>query len=274
MTELELRAHKIEAVGAIENLMALHSYYHAADMNREELDNCWSQEREAEVIWSQNFGRWQGLRKKLYPMYAGDNKYTDAEWLKSKIIKAHPEMEEAIKDLDGRALAEMPVHVLASPVIEIAEDGMSAKGLWYTPGFALRHDYVKGTVDVAWMWEKYGADFVWENGEWKFLHIQIGMDIMANYGESWAEPKPMGGPGGPGGPGPAAPPPEEKKPEKKEVPVGKDGKKLKVAPSMGGGMACPPDGPGKYSIYSRTRVPSEYPKIPEPYTTLSETFSY
>ena len=25
MTELELRAHKIEAVGAIENLMALHS---------------------------------------------------------------------------------------------------------------------------------------------------------------------------------------------------------------------------------------------------------
>ena len=78
MTELELRAHKIEAVGAIENLMALHSYYHAADMNREELDNCWSQEREAEVIWSQNFGRWQGLRKKLYPMYAGDNKYTDA----------------------------------------------------------------------------------------------------------------------------------------------------------------------------------------------------
>ena len=134
MTELELRAHKIEAVGAIENLMALHSYYHAADMNREELDNCWSQEREAEVIWSQNFGRWQGLRKKLYPMYAGDNKYTDAEWLKSKIIKAHPEMEEAIKDLDGRALAEMPMHVLASPVIEIAEDGMSAKGLWYTPG--------------------------------------------------------------------------------------------------------------------------------------------
>lgn len=274
MTELELRAHKIEAVGAIENLMALHSYYHAADMNREELDNCWSQEREAEVIWSQNFGRWQGLRKKLYPMYAGDNKYTDAEWLKSKIIKAHPEMEEAIKDLDGRALAEMPVHVLASPVIEIAEDGMSAKGLWYTPGYALRRNYLQDTASACWMWEKYGADFVWENGEWKFLHIQIGMDIMANYGESWAEPKPMGGPGGPGGPGPAGPPPEEKKPEKKEVPVGKDGKKLKVAPSMGGGMACPPDGPGKYSIYSRTRVPSEYPKIPEPYTTLSETFSY
>lgn len=117
MTELELRAHRIEAVGAIENLMSLHAYYHAADQNREELLNCWSQTRGPEVIWSQNFGRWQGMHK-LMPMYAGDNKYTDAEWLKSKIVKAHPEMEDEIKDLDGRALAEMPVHTLASPVIE------------------------------------------------------------------------------------------------------------------------------------------------------------
>lgn len=44
--------------------------------------------------------------------------------------------------------------------------------------------------------------------------------------------------------------------------------------SMGGGMSQPPDGPGKYQVYSRTRVPSEYPRIPEPYTTLEETFSY
>lgn len=43
---------------------------------------------------------------------------------------------------------------------------------------------------------------------------------------------------------------------------------------MGGGISQPPDGPGKYSVYSRTRIPTEYPKLPEPYTTLSETFSY
>ncbi len=33
------------------------------------------------------------------------------------------------------------------------------------------------------------------------------MDIMADYGQSWAEPKPMGGPGGP----PPAPKPEPEK---------------------------------------------------------------
>ena len=61
---------------------------------------------------------------------------------------------------------------------------------------------------------------------------------------------------------------------KKEPEKGKDGKELKKAPSMGGSISQPPDGPGKYSIYSRTRVPTEYPKLPEPYSTLSETFSY
>lgn len=258
MTELELRAHKIEAVGAIENLMALHSYYHAADMNREELDNCWSQEREAEVIWSQNFGRWQGLRKKLYPLYAGDNKYTDAEWLKSKIIKAHPEMEEAIKDLDGRALAEMPVHVLASPVIEIAEDGMSAKGLWYTPGFALRHDYVKGTVDVAWMWEKYGGDFVYENGEWRFLRLLICMDMSTGEPNSWTEPRP-----------PMGPPPEEEEFDPDD-PDGKRGK----SPAMGGGVSVEKDEPGRYTDYKPTRIPTETPRLPEPFESLDKTWSY
>ena len=31
MTELELRAHKMESVGAIENLMSLNAYYRAAN---------------------------------------------------------------------------------------------------------------------------------------------------------------------------------------------------------------------------------------------------
>ena len=271
---LSLEAHRIASIPQIENLMALHSYYHAANMNSNELSDIWSREQPEETSWQQNFGFWKSMPH--MSVYYGEGHWDTGLALREQIIEARPELKDDLMqpDMDVRRLVEVPVHTLTTSIIEVAEDGMSAKGLWYTPGYALRRNYLQDTASACWMWEKYGADFVWENGEWKFLHIQIGMDIMANYGESWAEPKPMGGPGGPGGPGPAGPPPEEKKPEKKEVPVGKDGKKLKVAPSMGGGMACPPDGPGKYSIYSRTRVPSEYPKIPEPYTTLSETFSY
>ena len=37
MTDFELRAHKALAITEIENLMSRHIYYHAADMNREEV---------------------------------------------------------------------------------------------------------------------------------------------------------------------------------------------------------------------------------------------
>lgn len=259
MTELELRAHRIEAIGAIENLMSLHAYYHAADQNREELLNCWSKTRGDEIIWSQNFGRWQGMHK-LMPMYAGDNKYTDAEWLKSKIVKAHPEMEEALKDIDGRALAEMPVHTLASPIIEVSADGMSAKGVWYTPGFALRHDYVNGTANVTWMWEKYGGDFIYEDGEWRFLRLLIGMDMVCGADDGcWTEPKkPMG------------PPPEEKKEVDPDDPDGKRGK----SPAMGGAVTVEKDEPGRYTDYKPTRIPTETPRLPEPFESLDKTWSY
>ena len=261
MTELELRAHKIDAVHQIENLMSLHTYYHAACQNREELDNCWSHERESEVIWSQNFGRWQGLNNKLYPMYAGDNKYTDAEWLKGKIVKARPELADVIKDIDGRGLSEMPVHTLASPIIIISDDGMSAKGEWYTPGFALRHDYIHDTASVSWMWERYGGDFVFENGEWRFLRLLICMDMSTN-GDTgdWTKPRaPMG------------PPPEEEEHDEDD-PDGKRGK----SPAMGGTVNVEKDEPGRFTDYKPLRLPERgiMPPLPEPFESLETTWSY
>lgn len=256
---LSLEAHRIASIPQIENLMARHSYYHAANMNSNELEDIWSKEQPHEVSWQQNFGFWKSMPH--ISKYYGEGHYETGIATRESIIEARPDLKDDLMqpDIDVRRLLEMPVHTLTTSIVEVAEDGMTAKGLWYTPGFALRRNYIERSASAAWMWEKYGADFVWENGEWKFLHIQIGMDIMANYGESWADPKPK-----------MAPPPEPKKePEK-----GKDGKELKKAPSMGGGVSQPPDGPGKYSVYSRTRVPTEYPKLPEPYSTLSETFSY
>ena len=150
------------------------------------------------------------------------------------------------------------MHVLASPVIEIAEDGMSAKGLWYTPGFALRHDYVKGTVDVAWMWEKYGGDFVYENGEWRFLRLLICMDMSTGEPNSWTEPRP-----------PMGPPPEEEEFDPDD-PDGKRGK----SPAMGGGVSVEKDEPGRYTDYKPTRIPTETPKLPEPFESLDKTWGY
>jgi len=256
MTDFELRAHKALAITEIENLMSRHTYYHAADMNREEVTTLWSQKRADEVVWSQNFGRWIGMHK-LLPMYAGDDKYEMAAIQKQQILEIHPEYAEKLEEIDGRRLSEMPTHVLCSSVIEIAEDGMSAKGLWYTPGVALRADTGRDVQDVAWMWEKYGADFIYEDGEWKFLRLLICMD-MSTGGDTgdWTKPRmPMG------------PPPEEKKEEKKEPLKG-------ASPAMGGKVSVEKDEPGRFTDYSATRLQVEMPRIPEPFKSLEETWSY
>ena len=261
MTELELMAHRLNSYSEIENLMALHTYYHASVQNREELLNCWSQTRPDEVVWSQNFGRWVSMDH-LMPLYGNDNWYPTGLSLKAQIAEAHPEIAEEIYNLDGRALTEMPVHVLASPIIEIAEDGMHARGVWYTPGFALRHDFIKGGASVMWMWEKYGADFIYENGQWRFLHLLICMDMVcgADNGD-WSKPAP-----------PMGPPPEEKKEAPKEEP--EDGKKKAKSPAMGGGVNVPPDEPSRYKNYSATRIPTEMPPLPRPYKNEADSISY
>lgn len=264
---LSLEAHRLAAMAQIENLMARHSYYHAANMNSDELEDLWSKKRADDLTWQQNFGMWKSMAH-ISPYY-GEGHAETGEYNKQKLAEAKPELAEKLKEIDGRRLNEMPIHTLTTSIIEIAEDGLSAKGLWYTPGYAIRRNYQQDEASATWMWEKYGADFVWEDGQWKFLHIQIGMDLMGGLGTSWASPRPARGPGGPGGPG--GPPPAE---EKKEPEKDKDGKELKKAPSMGGGISQPPDSPGKYQVYSRTRVPEEYPKVPVPYKTLEDTFSY
>ena len=58
---LSLEAHRIASIPQIENLMALHSYYHAANMNSNELSDIWSREQPEETSWQQNFGFWKSM---------------------------------------------------------------------------------------------------------------------------------------------------------------------------------------------------------------------
>lgn len=47
---LSLEAHRIASIPQIENLMALHSYYHAANMNSNELADIWSKEQPTKCL--------------------------------------------------------------------------------------------------------------------------------------------------------------------------------------------------------------------------------
>ena len=313
MTGFELRAHRIAAINEVENLMARHIYYHAACMNQEELDDLWTKLQPDEAAFKQNFGWWISMDH-IYPYYAPEAAKTRGENIRLELMEAKPELAERLKSIDGRRLSEMPTHVLSSSIIEIAEDGMSARGLWYTPGFAIRG--FGEQLDISWMYEKYGADFVYEDGEWKFLHLLICMDIMGSGDTTdWANPSPKGpggidfskidfsnfnpgagfpggAPGGmpaggppagfPGGaPGgaPAGGPPAgfpggAPGGPAPAAPLSAAKSKEGASPAMGGIISQKSDAPGIFKNYSPTRLNVELPKIPRPYKTLGGEDQY
>lgn len=78
----------------------------------------------------------------------------------------------------------LAVHELTTPVIEIAKDGKTAKGMWYTIGPNTFFDPVKGTVAI-WQVIKYYHDFVKENGKWKFLHYRAHLVFRSRFEKGW-----------------------------------------------------------------------------------------
>lgn len=52
-----------------------------------------------------------------------------------------------------------------------------------------------------------------------------------------------------------------------------DGKRGK-SPAMGGAVTVEKDEPGRYTDYKPTRIPTETPRLPEPFESLDKTWSY
>jgi type II secretory pathway pseudopilin PulG len=94
-------------------------------------------------------------------------------------------------------------HFLASPIIEVAEDGQTAKGMWLMSGLesglttpeaaagAPDFMYAKN-VEIdgkkVWMHEvyaKYGVDFIKQNGEWKIWHFHCFEVARSPFGVGW-----------------------------------------------------------------------------------------
>ena len=69
----------------------------------------------------------------------------------------------------GEVPGQLHVHSRFSPVIEIAADGKTAKGVWDSFGPNINN----GSEIGNWLWVKYGVDFIKEDGQWKIWHLQV-----------------------------------------------------------------------------------------------------
>ncbi len=225
----------------IQNLMSRRAFYHSVGQNEKELA-LWSKKQT--VRWAQNQGCWVGMASHRHSYDELNRKVQAAD------LERLSKMNPAIKNVpESRFVGNTILHLLTTPILEIAQDGQSAKGMWYTPGMILTT--ADGKTPFAMdIWERYGVDFVKEDGRWTFLNIQVNTDFI----------NPMGMPLQPQGSDAAA--------------IGTEGA-AQFGPEASGVKFPGPDiVKTTYQEFGATRVPSLTPRLPEPYRTLKETFQY
>ncbi len=202
---LSQRIHNAEGSQAAEYLHARHSYLHAKAFGLEEWGQFWDTSEEAS--WGHSFGVMCGFDEVWY------NSVTNYDPQGFQGYIANAEADPNLSWFDARAMREVAMHTLATDVIEVADDGKTARACFLTPGLLFNCLGSQNFFGLT-LWERYGSDFIYdeEQDRWLYLHEQVCPDMggpsdIANPGMS-AYQKLMGptagGPGGPGG-GPGGP---------------------------------------------------------------------
>ncbi len=134
------------------------------------------------------------------------------------------------------------VEPMACPIIEIAGDGNTAKGLWCCQG--ARNEVEACGPRARWTWGWFAVDFMKTPEGWRIWHMQHVNDVDCTCGQSWAKPQP------------AYPPLAE------FAPLGE--------------FSYPPYTVAETvrAFYSPERPITPAPQIPQPYHTFEETFTY
>lgn len=222
----------------IKNLMG--KYANCIILNRENevFDRFWSKDTE-DLSLAFNDGCYRGLDA-VFGYY--DAVYRRNCLVASTLRDNFPEQLGGQSDEEIYGIGPFKVKPMYCPVIEIAEDGETAKGLWYCQG-AYNEVGTSGPV-AYWTWGYFAVDFVRQDGNWRIFHLMHVNDVDCVCGQSWGrEPIPY--------------------PELPEFAALKN-------------FAYPPYTEEKtvYSPYNPKRPLVSIPKLPEPYTTFVNTHSY
>ncbi len=74
---------------------------------------------------------------------------------------------------------------LTTPMIEVADDGQTAKCVWWCPGIGASVDD-KG-AHALWIWGQIAVDFIYLNEKWKIWHLHYFRLINCAYEKGWVE---------------------------------------------------------------------------------------
>ena len=171
---LEQRIRNAEVSQEVENVKSRHQYLHARADGATEYDHLWL--HTGAVRWCHGFGAMEGYDQVCHGNVNDYEKMGMENWL--KLNEIYPE----VGGKDPRPLMECSVHALTCDVIEVADDGMSARASFITPGAIHCHLSPDESKWCHILWERYGSDFKIDetDGKLKYYTEHVCPDILTD----------------------------------------------------------------------------------------------
>lgn len=155
----------MERVWDIENIKKLihkRCFYIANEWHEKELNDLWVSEEayQKSASFGRNTGYYVGMDEiRRYYVENYNNKMGDGKGYLSN-------------------------HPTSTGLVRVAEDGKTAKGMWYSIAQETRPEE-GGEAMALWMPEKIAVDFVREADGWKIWHIVIANDLVCEAGTNY-----------------------------------------------------------------------------------------
>ena len=166
----------------IKDLISRHAYYQSSDLRELELDTLWVQSRENQrtATLGSNWGFYVGMPE-IKRYYVQNHRKHRQDQLKPYI--AAGVLTECGDENLGFGCWDM--HTISSPLLQLAGDGKTARGLWYDCG-QLTVGSPDGTADENFIFGLVAVDFIKENGKWKIWHMILENDHTVPVGELYS----------------------------------------------------------------------------------------
>lgn len=218
----------VEDTTAIANIMGAFTFLNCYKQHKRQFEN-WSTNEPTITL---NEGKYVGYE--AVKAFFVDYNEAQTRWANETMRKLFPEELGGKSDEEIWAVGSNTVLNFTTPLIEVAFDGQTAKGMWYVYG-STTEVYSTGPK-AAWNFGRCAVDFIKEDGVWKIWHMTMYTDIQCPVGGNW----------------------------------GKD----KMYPHEGVEIPKPTVKEHYYTGYGEDFLSLVEPPLPEPYDTFANTFSY
>jgi hypothetical protein len=154
---------RLQAVNEIQNLMSKYEYLHMTNRQREKME-LYAKNAPDVRVSIKEMGYWEG-----------------------------PDAPQRAWGIGEKMAAEeghvggIGIHPTTTPMIVVAGDGKTAKGVWIGTGLVAMVNRETGKPQAMWEWDRYGVDFIKEDGKWKFWHFNIYTLFSSGWDDKWAE---------------------------------------------------------------------------------------